>query len=117
MVTFFGVGLFIYSIFGASQVMPVVKNLPVNADDTRDLGLIPGLGRSLGGANAAHSSILAWEIPWTEEPVMPQSMGSQRVRHDAVTEQQPLSDMQDARVVSLRYCFIVGSVLSPLLIL
>jgi len=31
---------------------------------------------------ATHSSILAWEIPWTEEPGKQQSMGSQRVRHD-----------------------------------
>ena len=29
-----------------------------------------------------HSSILAWEVPWTEEPREPQSMGSQRVGHD-----------------------------------
>ena len=31
---------------------------------------------------ATHSSILAWRIPWTEEPGRLQSMGSQRVRHD-----------------------------------
>ena len=31
---------------------------------------------------ATHSSILAWRIPWTEEPVGLQSMGSQRVKHD-----------------------------------
>ena len=31
---------------------------------------------------AIHSSILAWKIPWTEEPGRLQSMGSQRVRHD-----------------------------------
>ena len=31
---------------------------------------------------AAHSSILAWRIPWTEEPGRLQSMGLQRVRHD-----------------------------------
>ena len=31
---------------------------------------------------ATHSSILGWEIPWTEEPGWPQSMGSQGVRHD-----------------------------------
>ena len=37
---------------------------------------------------ATHSSILAWEIPWTEEPGGLQSMGSQRVRHDLVTKQQ-----------------------------
>ena len=30
----------------------------------------------------AHSSILAWKIPWSEKPVKPQSIGSQRVRHD-----------------------------------
>ena len=33
-----------------------------------------------------HSSVLAWKIPWTEEPDRLQSMGSQRVRHDLVTE-------------------------------
>ena len=36
---------------------------------------------------ATHSRILAWEIPWTEEPDGLQSMGSQRVRHDLATEQ------------------------------
>ena len=44
---------------------PVVKNPPANAGDA---GLIPGSGRSPGGGNGNHSSILAWEIPWTEEP-------------------------------------------------
>ena len=34
---------------------------------------------------ATHSSILAWEIPWTEEPGGLQSMGSQRVGYDLVT--------------------------------
>ena len=33
-------------------------------------------------AMAPHSSTLAWKIPWTEEPVRLQSMGSLRVRHD-----------------------------------
>ena len=37
---------------------------------------------------ATHSSILAWEIPWTEEPGGLQSMGSQRVRRDWATKQQ-----------------------------
>ena len=36
------------------------------------------------------SSILAWEIPWTEEPSKLQSMESHRVRHDLATEQQQL---------------------------
>ena len=39
---------------GASQAAPVVKNLPANAGDTRDTGLIPGLGRSPGGQNGKH---------------------------------------------------------------
>ena len=37
---------------------------------------------------ATHSSILAWKIPWTEEPDRLHSMGLQRVRHDLVTKQQ-----------------------------
>ena len=37
---------------------------------------------------ATHSSILMWEIPWTEEPGGLQSMGSQRVRKDLATEKQ-----------------------------
>ena len=67
----------------ASQVAPVVKNLPANAGYLRDVGLIPGLGRSPGGGVATHSSILAWRIPWTEEPGRLRSIGSQRVRHVA----------------------------------
>ena len=46
----------------------VVKDLPANAGDAGDLGWIPGWGRSPGGGNGNHSSILAWETPWTEEP-------------------------------------------------
>ena len=38
------------------------------------------------GGNATHSSILAWEIPWTEEPGGLQSMDAQRVGHDLVIE-------------------------------
>ena len=117
----------------------VVKNSPANAGDTGDVGLILGLGRSLGEGNdnplqyscleipmdrggwqaivhrvakswtqlsmhthshtfqlqrgsqiagrlekemAAHSSTLAWRIPWIEEPSRLQSMESQRVGHD-----------------------------------
>ena len=43
----------------------VVKNLPANTGDTLS---IPGSGRSPEEETATHSSILAWEIPWTEEP-------------------------------------------------
>ena len=41
-----------------------------------------GWGDTLEKEMATHSSILAWRIPWTEEPGRLQSMGSQRVRHD-----------------------------------
>ena len=41
-------------------------------------------------AVVTHSSILAWRIPWTEVPGVLQSMGSQRVGHDLVTEQQQM---------------------------
>ena len=37
---------------------------------------------------AIHCSILAWKIPWTEEPGGLQSLGSQRIRHDLATKQQ-----------------------------
>jgi len=53
----------------------VVKNLPASVGD---LGLIPGSGRSLEKEMETHSSILAWEIIWTEEPGGLQCMGSQR---------------------------------------
>ena len=42
-----------WEIIGASQVVLVVKNLPANAGDVREAGLIPGLGRSLGGGHAS----------------------------------------------------------------
>ena len=60
----------------------LVKNLPANAGDIRDVGSIPGLGRSLEEGMATHSSILAWRIPWTEEPGRLQFMGLQRVGYD-----------------------------------
>ena len=57
----------------------VVKNPPANAGDVRDLDSILGLGRSPGKVLTIHSSILAWRIPWTEEPGGPWSVGPQRV--------------------------------------
>ena len=50
-----------------------------NAGAPGDTVLILGSGRSPGGGNATYSSILAWEIPWTEEPGGLHSMGLQRV--------------------------------------
>ena len=46
----------------------MVKNPLANAGDVRDVGSIPGSGRSLGRGRSNHSGILAWRIPWTEEP-------------------------------------------------
>ena len=48
----------------------------------------PGQEDPLEEEMAAHSSILAWEIPRTEEPSGLQPMGLQRVGHDGVIEQQ-----------------------------
>ena len=45
----------------------MVKNLPANAGDIRDMGLIPGWEDPLEEDMATHSGILAWRIPWTEE--------------------------------------------------
>ena len=56
----------------------MVKNLPANAGDVRDSGLISGSGKSSTGGMATHSSSLAWRIPWTEEPGGPQNTGSQK---------------------------------------
>ena len=61
----------------------MVKNLPVNAGDTRFAGSIKkGQEDPLEEGMATHSNILAWRIPWTEEPGGLQSMKLQRVGHD-----------------------------------
>ena len=56
----------------------MIKNLPANSRDIRDMGAIPELGISPGGGHGNPLLILAW----TEEPGRLQSMGSQRVGHD-----------------------------------
>ena len=53
---------------------------------------------------ATHSSILAWKIPWTEQPGRLQSMGSQRVRHDLVTKQQ-----QQQQIIMAEYIAVYSS--------
>ena len=62
------------------------KESTCNAGDTGDLGSIPGSGRSPGEENGNHPSILAREIPWTEEAGGLQSVGSLRVGHDWATK-------------------------------
>ena len=46
----------------------MVKTLLPNAGDIRDAALVPGWEDPLEEGMATHSSILAWQIPWTEEP-------------------------------------------------
>ena len=67
---------------GTFQVALLVENSPANAGDAGDTGSLPGLGDPLEEGMATLSSILAWRIPWTEEPGGLQSTESQRVRHD-----------------------------------
>ena len=59
----------------------LVKNLPIQ--ETEEMQ-VPSLGQEdpLEEGMATNSSILAWRIPWTEEPGELQSMGLQRVGHD-----------------------------------
>ena len=65
----------------ASQVVLVLKNLPANAEDVRDLGLILGQEDPLEEGMETHPSTLAWRIPWMEEPGGLQPIGSQSVGH------------------------------------
>ena len=62
-----------------SLMAQIVKNLP-----TRRETWVQSLGQEdpLEEGMATHSSILAWRIPWTQEPGRLEPIGSQRVRHD-----------------------------------
>ena len=65
------------------QVAKLVKNLPGNAEDARDMGLIPESRSSPGEGNGIpfqYSCLV--KIPWMEEPGRLQSMGSQSVGQD-----------------------------------
>ena len=63
----------------------VVKNPTANTGD-----VVQSLGQEdlLEKEIATHSNILVWKIPWTQEPGMLQSLGSQRIGHDLATKQQ-----------------------------
>ena len=64
-----------------------VKNLPaMQKTPVRSLGWEDPMEKGM----ATHSSVLAWEIPWTEEPGGLQSMALQRVRHDLATENKQM---------------------------
>ena len=64
----------------------MVKNTPaVQETQVQSLGLEDPLKKGM----ATHSSILAWRVPWTEEPGGLQSTGSQRVRHEGANNTFP----------------------------
>ena len=81
-----------YNDLWACLVGSVVKNPPASAGDR---GSIPGSGRSPEEAMTTQSSILAWRIPWTEEPGGLQSTGLQRAGHDWATKQQQQKQHDD----------------------
>ena len=71
----------LFQKLAASLVAQRLKHLPAMRETwARSLGQEDPLEKKM----ATHSSILAWEIPWTEKPGGLQSVGSQRVRHNLV---------------------------------
>ena len=67
--------------WGGLPRLLVVKNLPANAGDSRDMGSV-FQEDPLEEGMTTHSRILVWRIPWTEDPGGLQSVGSLRVGHD-----------------------------------
>ena len=66
-------------VYGGFAGGSVVKNLPAKEETwVQSLGQEDPLEKEM----AIHSSILAWKVPWTEEPGGLQPMGSWRVRHN-----------------------------------
>ena len=65
-----------------SQVVLVIKNLPVNTGDIRDVDTIPGSGRCPGEGHGNPLQYSCLENPWMEEPSGLQSTGLHRVGHD-----------------------------------
>ena len=87
-----------------------------SACNAGDPGPIPWSGRSPGGGNGNLLQILAWRIPWTEEPGRLQSTGSQRVRHDWVINIftfliSQFFSVKDIEIITvgfcLRYCLTI----------
>ena len=90
----------------ASLIAQMVKNLPAVWETwVQCLGQKDSLEKGI----ATHSSILAWEIPWTEESGGLQSMGLKRVGHDIMTKQQQNESFIS---VTIFFNFPFGSFLS-----
>ena len=92
---------FLEMIKMASQVALVVKNLPANAGVIRGGILSLGWQDPMEEAMATHSSILAWRIPWTEDPGGLLSIESQRVRQDRSDGMHMQGGNESGRVVSV----------------
>ena len=87
-----------YQLAWASLVVQMVRNQPaMRKTQVQSLGWEDPLEKEM----ETHSSILAWRIPWTEEPGGLQSRGSQRVGHDLVT---------NTHTHQLVQCLILGTV-------
>ena len=69
-----------------------------------DMSSIPGQEDPLEEEMATHSSTLAWEIPWTEEPSGLQSMGSQRVGHNRACAHSMLYMQEKMLLLKWNYC-------------
>ena len=80
----------------------MVKSLPANAGDIRDTVSIPRLGRYPGGGNSNPLQYFCQKIPWREEPGELQSIGSQRVRHNCMTE---TAHKYSKPITSLSFCY------------
>ena len=81
----------------------VVKNPPANA---RDVGSIPGWEDPVEKEMSVLSTILAWEIPWREEPGVLQSIGSQWVGHNLMIKHARTVKL-DPIISSIKEMFIV----------
>ena len=77
------------------------ESLPASVGDMRDSASVPGLGRAYGGGKGIHSSILALEIPQTENLAGYSPWGCERVGHDSETRQQ---QEQDGYAYNSRSC-------------
>ena len=70
-------------LFWSFHLAQLIKNLPANAGDTREVGFDPWVRKIPWRRKwATHFSILTWRVPWTEELGELQSVGSKRVGHD-----------------------------------
>ena len=84
-----------YPLNGASQFVLVVKNLPANAGNIRDMGSVPGWKDSLEEGIATHSSILAWRIPWTGSLVGYSPRGHTELDMTEVTEHTHMRSLNE----------------------